>query len=83
MQRATCNDLHEMQEWGMETINDFCKWIGSQRRAALALNLSESKVSRLCAGITKVTPDIAEAAEKASHGLFKKERLIWPQANND
>jgi DNA-binding transcriptional regulator YdaS (Cro superfamily) len=66
----------------METINDFCKWIGSQKRAAAALGLTESKVSRLCSGKARLAPEVAEKAEAYSHGLFKKERLIWPTPNN-
>jgi plasmid maintenance system antidote protein VapI len=64
---------------GMETINDFCKWIGSQKRAAAALALTESQVSRLCNGRTRVTPEVAERAEAYSLGLFRKERLVWPE----
>ena len=62
----------------MESINDFCKWIGSQRRAAEALGLSESQVSRMVRGRSPVTKEVAEAAEAYSKGLFKKERLLWP-----
>lgn len=70
----------------METINDFCKWIGSQRRAAAALGISESQVSRLASGKARVTQGVAERAEAASHGLFRKERVLWPTgqgANTD
>lgn len=71
----------------MTTFNDFCKWIGSQKAAAAALDLSEPRVSRYCTGKVRVPPEVAEAAEAYSHGKFKKERLVWPsgeagQANN-
>lgn len=55
----------------MSTFNDFCKWAGSQRRAALMLGVSEASVSRW-AGAGKV-PTVAAArkVEAATHGLFK------------
>ena len=66
----------------MESIKDFCKWIGSQRRAADALGISESSVSRLVSGKLSVSPEIAERVEAVSHGLFRKERVLWPESSN-
>lgn len=62
----------------MESIKDFCRWIGSQRRAAEALGISESQVSRMVSGKSPVTKRVAERGEAYSKGLFKKERLLWP-----
>jgi len=65
---------------GMESMKDFCQWIGSQRRAADALGISESNVSRLVSGKLNVSPEIAERVEVVSHGLFRKERVLWPES---
>lgn len=62
----------------METFEDFCKWMGSQRRAADALGVSEFKVSRIVRKRSSLTPELAERVEQVSHGLFKKERVLWP-----
>lgn len=62
----------------MTTFNDFCEWIGSQKAAAAALNLSPSKVCRLCKPGAMVPPEVAEACEAYSHGKFRKERMVWP-----
>lgn len=62
----------------METFEDFCKWMGSQRRAADALGVSEFKVSRIVTKKAALTPEMAERIEQVSHGLFKKERVLWP-----
>lgn len=64
----------------MQTFSDFCTWIGSQRRAADALGISESNVSRLVSGKLNVSPEIAERVEQVSHGLFRKERVLWPES---
>lgn len=65
----------------METFEDFCNWMGSQRRAAEALGISEFKVSRIVNDRAPVTPAIAEKVEEVSRGLFKKERVLWPTKN--
>ena len=70
----------EMRKHGtMQTFNDFCEWMESQRRAADALGISESTVSRLASGKMRITPEIAERIETVSHGLFRKERVLWPE----
>lgn len=66
----------------MTTFNDFCEWIGSQKAAAAALDLSEPQVSRYCTGKTPVPPYVAERAEAYSHGKFRKELLVWPQSQS-
>ncbi len=65
----------------METFEDFCKWMGSQRRAAEALGISEFKVSRIVNDRADLTPALAEKIEQVSHGLFKKERVLWPSSS--
>lgn len=67
----------------METFEDFCNWMGSQRRAADALGISEFKVSRIVNGRAPLTPAIAEKVEQVSHGLFKKERVLWPTKSGE
>ena len=58
----------------MDNFTDFCKWAGSQRRAAEMLGVSEATVSRWNArGCVPSVAD-AEKVERVSHGLFK-----WPQ----
>lgn len=64
----------------MESIKDFCGWIGSQQRAAEALGVSASNVSRMVSGKLSVSPEIAERVEQVSHGLFRKERVLWPES---
>lgn len=58
----------------MDNFNDFCKWAGSQRRAAEMLGVSEASVSRWAT--SGCVPHVKAAArvEEVSHGLFK-----WPQ----
>lgn len=66
----------------MQTISDFCTWMQSQRRAAEALGVSEATISRLVKGKQAVTPEIAERVEEVSRGLFKKERVLWPDVKS-
>jgi len=66
----------------MNTFQDFCKWIGSQRRAASVLGRSEAQVSRIFNRKTEVTKEDAEIIEAYSLGLFKKEAVLWPDAND-
>lgn len=63
----------------MESIQDFCTWIGSQKRAADALGVSESTMSRVVSGAVRLPPEMAERVEEVSRGLFRKERVMWPQ----
>jgi len=65
----------------MQTFSDFCEWMKSQRRAADALGISESTCSRMANGKMPITPEIAERVEDVSHGLFKKERVLWPTSD--
>jgi DNA-binding transcriptional regulator YdaS (Cro superfamily) len=60
------------------SFSDFVEWAGGTRRAALQLNLSPSRVSRLKLGRQPLTADVAERCEQVSRGLFKKERVMWP-----
>jgi len=62
----------------MQTFQDFVKWAGGTRRAALQLGVSASTVSRLATGKQPISPEIAEGCEAVSHGLFRKERVLWP-----
>ena len=63
----------------MHTFVDFCSWAGSQARAARMLGVSRSYVCRLVKGDVEMTRQIASKVEEVSHGLFKKERVLWPE----
>lgn len=65
----------------MSTFQDFVTWAGGTRRAAKQLGTSAAKVSRIKNNRQPVTPAIAERVEEVSHGLFKKERVLWPSKN--
>lgn len=58
----------------MTSFIDFCRWAGSQRRAASMLGVSEATVSRWAARGCVPTVDVAERIEAVTHGLFR-----WPQ----
>lgn len=62
----------------MQTFSDFCEWLKPQRRVAEALGLSEASVSRMKAGTQPITREVAEKCELISHGLFRKEKILWP-----
>ena len=63
----------------MTTFNDFCKWAGSQRRAALILGVSEASVSRWASRGRVPTVEAARRVEDATHGLFKwADMLVSP-----
>jgi len=38
-------------------------------------------MSRLVSGDVEVSKDLAEKIEQVSHGVFKKERVLWPQSS--
>ena len=54
---------------------------GSRARAAEALGLDASMVTRLCSGERGVSPAVALRIEQVSEGRFAKEAFIWPDAN--
>lgn len=62
----------------MSTFNDFCKWAGSQRRAALMLGVSEASVSRWAAAGRVSTVEAARKVEAVTHGLFKWADMLVP-----
>lgn len=53
---------------------------GVQTKAAEALGVDRSMVSRICAGDRGVSPELARRIEEVSDGRFRKERFIWPDA---
>lgn len=65
----------------MQNFSDFCAWVGSQRRAAVALGVSEATVSRIRSGKQPMSAEIAEKCEVVSHGLFRKEKMLWPDSH--
>ena len=62
----------------MHTFKDFCGWMQSQRRAAEILGVSEATVSRWKNKPEKIPRWAAERVEEISHGIFTKERVMWP-----
>lgn len=51
---------------------------GKPADAAKALRITRSHVSRLLHGTRRITPELAERMEIVSHGLFRKEKILWP-----
>ena len=64
----------------MQTFQDFCEWMkpARQNRIAELLGVSEATVSRMKSGKQQITQAIAERCEELSHGVFAKERVMWP-----
>ena len=56
---------------------------GSRARAAEALGLDASMVTRLCNGERAVSPAVALRIEQVSEGRFAKEAFIWPDARDE
>ena len=54
----------------MDSFNDFCKWAGSQKKAAEILGVSEATVSRWAARGCVPSVAAAERVESATRGLF-------------
>lgn len=54
----------------MDSFNDFCKWAGSQKKAAEILGVSEATVSRWAAKGCVPNVSAAERVEAATKGLF-------------
>jgi len=52
---------------------------GNQSRAAEALGVDRSTVSRICAGDRGITPEVAKRVDELSEGRFTKESLVWPE----
>lgn len=52
---------------------------GVQARAAAALSVDPSLVTRLLSGGRNVTPELAEAIEAASQGRFPRQSVLWPE----
>lgn len=51
---------------------------GNQARAAEALDVDKSTVSRICGGTRGITPEMALQVERLSGGRYRKESLVWP-----
>lgn len=65
-----------------ESFADFVSWATSQAQAARMLRMSRASVNRILQGKQSVTPEVAEKCELVSHGLFRKERILWPDPDN-
>jgi hypothetical protein len=64
----------------MDSFRDFCNWMKPVRQVRIAelLDRSEASVSRMKNGKQPVTREIAERCEELSHGVFTKERVMFP-----
>lgn len=51
---------------------------GNQAKAAQALEVDRSMVSRMCKGERGVSPAMAERIERIGGSRFAKERFVWP-----
>lgn len=67
----------------MNSFQDFISWAGGTRKAAERLDMSASKVSRVANGIQPMTASIAEAVERVSDGVFRKEQVMWPEESSN
>lgn len=63
-------------------FNEFVSVVcdGNQAKAAEALGIGRSMVSRICAGRRRVSPEVALRIEQVSGGRYLKERFVWPDA---
>lgn len=52
--------------------------VGGQQEAARRLGISRSLVGHIVNGRRAVSKRIAVAVEQDSNGLFRRERLLWP-----
>lgn len=62
----------------MESFKDFCKWAGTQRRAAEMLAVSEATVSRWAARGCVPSVAAAERVQEVTHGLFPWAQMMRP-----
>lgn len=56
---------------------------GSYSRAGAALGLTRSYVWKLYHGQRPMTPRVAESVDRATHGAFRKERILWPDPKRE
>lgn len=65
----------------MDLFNEFVAVVfdGNQAKAAQALEVDRSMVSRMCKGKRGVSPAMAERIERIGGQHYAKERFIWPQ----
>lgn len=57
---------------------------GVQSKAAAALGVDKSLVSRLCTGSrTRVSADLAQKIELVSQGRYRKELFVWPDGQKE
>lgn len=68
-----------------QLFNDFVSvcFDGVQSRAADALDVDRSMVSRICNGERGVSPALAQRIEELSDGRFRKEAFIWPESHTN
>jgi len=60
-----------------QTFLSFIEWAGDQRKAANHLGVDESTVSLIATGKRPVSKRVAQMAEKASLGKFRKEAMFF------
>ena len=77
--------VDQRETMATDLFNEFVAVIfdGVQSRAADALGVDKSTVSRLCSGErgrTGLSPELAAKIEEVSGGRFRKESFVWPEA---
>lgn len=67
---------------GADLFNEFVAVVfdGNQSRAADALEVDKSTVSRIANGTRAITPALALRIETVSEGRYRKESFVWPEA---
>lgn len=66
-----------------ELFNDFVAVVfdGNQSRAADALGVDKSTVSRIAKGSRAITPAVALRIEEVSDRRYRKEAFVWPEGD--
>lgn len=66
-----------------ELFNDFVAVVfdGNQSRAADALGVDKSTVSRIAKGSRTITPAVALRIEEVSDRRYRKEAFVWPEGD--
>lgn len=65
----------------MANFQDFCEWAGGQAKAAKLIGINKARAHRLYHG-APMKPQEALAIERATGGVFRKERLIFGHLAN-
>jgi DNA-binding transcriptional regulator YdaS (Cro superfamily) len=59
-------------------FQQYVELVGGQTEAARRLGITRSMVGHIVNGRRSVSKRLAVAVEQDSNGLFRRERLLWP-----